>query len=91
MVIGQLTLLIQKSWKKPQNISFIETAEQILSETTWSVNIVLGPSAAIWKSIFKHLYEVSHMSNKTGQKEYNCEGENTEYLFVVSLHMFISL
>lgn len=46
-----------------------ETAEQILPETTWSVNIVLGPSEAIWKSIFKHFYEVSHMSNKTGQKE----------------------
>lgn len=48
---------------------YTETAEQILPETTWSVNIVLGPSEAIWKSIFKHFYEVSHMSNKTGQKE----------------------
>lgn len=30
------------------------------------------------------------MSNKTGQKEQDCEEENTEYLFMVPLHMAVS-
>lgn len=38
----QLALLIQNPEKT--ETFFTETAEQILPEATWSVNIVLGPS-----------------------------------------------
>lgn len=31
------------------------------------------------------------MSNETGQKEENCKEENTEYLFMASLHMSLFL
>lgn len=77
--------------KKNPKTSFTETAEQILPETTGSVNIVLGPSEAIWKSIFKHFYEVSRMSNETGQKEQSHEEANTEYLYMASLNMSFPL